>query len=405
VVRPTVDELRAAVDVEPQGDSDLIGVSATWTSPEGAVALANEFAGQIVARRREASRAEAERAIDALNGAIASSTDDSGQAQSLKERIAQIEVLKRLDDGGLRLVRPADSAVQTSPRPLLYTVTAAFVSFVLGLGLVALLAVFDGRIRDERELTELISAPVLARIPSAATPGQDAGTASVRQRREFIEAFHFLALNLQLLNSGQGGSVVAVTSPEPGDGKTTVVAWLATLLSGDSDVVAVDFDLHDPQLHPFLSALTQSEEEVLAETSDEHLGNGFNRRPGQSRLRVVLGGDHSSPLSGVTAEAQPQNVLERLRATADYVLVDTSAICAFASATAVAAAADGVIFVVDLKRIRRRELQYAKTQLANARANVIGIVLNSSDGVDRAYTVPAAVARRAGSRAPTGSTT
>jgi Mrp family chromosome partitioning ATPase len=41
-----------------------------------------------------------------------------------------------------------------------------------------------------------------------------------------------------------------------------------------------------------------------------------------------------------------------------------------------AAAADAVILVVDLERVRRRELVSAKKQLANARANLLGIVVN-----------------------------
>jgi Mrp family chromosome partitioning ATPase len=52
-----------------------------------------------------------------------------------------------------------------------------------------------------------------------------------------------------------------------------------------------------------------------------------------------------------------------------------------ADASAVAAAVDGVILVVDLERARRRELLTAKRQLANARAKVLGIVVNRT-GVD-----------------------
>ncbi len=69
-------------------------------------------------------------------------------------------------------------------------------------------------------------------------------------------------------------------------------------------------------------------------------------------------------------------------------LVDTVPVSTVADASAVAAAADGVILVVDLDRARRRELLTAKRQLTNARANVLGIVINRS-GVDfPVYHVP-----------------
>jgi len=50
-------------------------------------------------------------------------------------------------------------------------------------------------------------------------------------------------------------------------------------------------------------------------------------------------------------------------------------------ARTIAAAADGVILVIDLPQARRRQLLSAKRQLANANANLIGIVVNRA-GVD-----------------------
>ena len=57
-------------------------------------------------------------------------------------------------------------------------------------------------------------------------------------------------------------------------------------------------------------------------------------------------------------------------------LVDTVPVSTVADASVVAAAADGVILVVDLERVRRRELLTAKRQLTNARAQDLGIVVN-----------------------------
>jgi len=82
-------------------------------------------------------------------------------------------------------------------------------------------------------------------------------------------------------------------------------------------------------------------------------------------------------------------MLEQLRATADYVLVDTPTVSTVADASAVAATADGVILVIDLERTRREELLYTKEQLVNARANIIGIVLNRSSAHQRRHERPA----------------
>ena len=74
-----------------------------------------------------------------------------------------------------------------------------------------------------------------------------------------------------------------------------------------------------------------------------------------------------------------------LRNNADYVLVDTVPVSTVADASAVAAAADGVILVLDVERISRRDLLAAKKQLGHARADVLGIVLNRATVDYRGY--------------------
>jgi Mrp family chromosome partitioning ATPase len=98
------------------------------------------------------------------------------------------------------------------------------------------------------------------------------------------------------------------------------------------------------------------------------------------RLRVLTGDRHELP-AGLIARERLRHLFDQLRQDADYVLVDTVPVSTVADASAVAAAVDGVILVVDLERARRRELLTAKRQLANARAKVLGIVVNRT-GVD-----------------------
>jgi Mrp family chromosome partitioning ATPase len=80
--------------------------------------------------------------------------------------------------------------------------------------------------------------------------------------------------------------------------------------------------------------------------------------------------------TGLVARARLQQMFDDLRQHADYVVVDTVPVSTVADASAVAAAADGVILVVDLNQARRRDLLAAKKQLAHARAKVFGMVVN-----------------------------
>jgi len=100
--------------------------------------------------------------------------------------------------------------------------------------------------------------------------------------------------------------------------------------------------------------------------------------PGSSvapHLRVLTGSRHRFA-SGLIAKERLRVLFDQLREYADFVVVDTVPVSTVADASAVAAATDGVILVVDLERARRRELVSAKRQLSNAHAQILGIVIN-----------------------------
>jgi capsular exopolysaccharide synthesis family protein len=264
---------------------------------------------------------------------------------------------------------------------------------------------FDQRIQDEDELAAMVDAPVLARIPTAARGRRLARVGGGRQDTAFVEALEFLRLNLQLMSPGGGpkgiasggrrpnGSgrrsagrsaastpVIAVTSPMEGDGKTTVVSWLSHLLaSGAVDVVAVDMDLRRPTLHTAFELPEGTGDGVLSALLEGVDGAEQTRPTAQPHLRLLPGTGNASAVSGVLGKGRVRTLLDQVRRDADFVLVDTSPVTTVADSSAVAAAADGVILVVDLSRSSRRDVLAARQQLMNARATILGIVVNRAN--------------------------
>jgi Mrp family chromosome partitioning ATPase len=471
----TVEELQDAVSINAEGESDLVTVTARSDSPTRAAAVANAFADEIAAFRRETARADIQRAIDALRATLPTeppapgATDDATRA--VRDRLAQLEALKALQTGNVQVVEAATPPQhRSSPTPFRNAVIAALAALLLGVFLVVFRARFEDRVGDEEELTALMEAPVLARIPQVRDSQHltDAGSSS--EEPAFAEAFGFLRLNLDLIGHDGDVVVVAVTSPAAADGKTTVVAGLARSLAlSGAEVVAVDLDLRKPELHAYLHASSPpgrgvlqallesgfdgndngearsgstsdgrrefSDPELLDEEpathgrrySEEDIAAGLvelarwggHARPaarslkGSGRnipestlrrwkevhaetyadiqaargrgtlaaphLRLLAGNSRHQIPTGLVAPGRLRRMFDHLRREADYVLVDTVPVSTVADASAVAAAADGVILVVDLNRTRRRDLLTAKKQLANARARVLGMVLNRAE--------------------------
>jgi Mrp family chromosome partitioning ATPase len=480
----TIDEIKHAVKVDVTGASDVAAVTAKAETPERAARLANAFAGEIAAVRREAGRADIQRAVNALQAAAQATptpssggpaTSGSAVTRATRDRIAQLEALKALETGGVRVVETANPPeARTSPKPLRNAVIAGFVAAVLALFLVVLLARFDEHVHDEDELASLMEAPILARIPHGPHRRPLTQIQLRASDEAFLEAFEFLRLNLQLMGPEGRSRAVAFTSPTARDGKTMVVAWLArSLAQSGAEVVAVDLDLRTPELQTYfdpsddsgkgvLEALLQSQDadglpadkgpfgrrvysddeitaglvelarfdgnarraaralkladrdipestlrrwkdvhasryaEIRARGSEEFLAaadEAYSRDPAPAplpptvypRLRLLTGGDKPGLRAESIGRERLRELFASLRGAADYVLIDTVPISTVADASAVAAAADGVVLVADLERLRRRDLLAAKKQLENARANVLGIVLNRAPVGSVAY--------------------
>jgi Mrp family chromosome partitioning ATPase len=434
----SAEELKAAVTVRTTGDSDIGTVTAEWDSAAGAAEVANAFATQIVATRDEAARAGIQRAIDALNGALGAQAPDAPPAttRALQDRISTLQGLAAVDSGGVRVVEPATPPRErSSPRPLRNAVIAGFVALVLALLLVLVLARIEDPVSDEDQLTALVGAPVLARLPDA------------RNDAALADAFEFLRLNVQFQRRGDDGVAYAITSAKAGEGKTMVAGRLACALGASgAKVVLVDHDVRKPELNRHMNPYDEpadtfapaqdgkermwvtaepppngrrsyDDKQIEAALTQLALCDGDARRACRAlketglvvaestlrgwkavaELRAAWSGGadahvpHATLKPGVrllTVAERPalaalpsdrvrlRRLLADLKTSADFVIVDTVPVTAAADASAVAAEADGVILVVDLARLRRRDVVATTRQLANAQATIVGVVLN-----------------------------
>lgn len=282
-----VSDLNDAVSIEAAGTSDVVTVTAEWGSPTEAAAIANAFAAEIADFRRQAARADIQRAIDALKETMPEDSGVGGEPSpavlTTQTRLSELETLKALQTGNVQVVEQATPPEsRTSPTPLRTSLIAGLVALVLAVLTVLLLARFDDRISDEQELTALMGLSVLTRIPRVGQAHRLRRDWDGHDEPAFAEAFEFLRLNLELLGHDGDSLVVAVTSPAADDGKTTVVAGLArSLATSGAEVVAVDLDLRKPDLHTYFdtsSALGGGVLDAILESGYAENGNADPRQ-------------------------------------------------------------------------------------------------------------------------------
>jgi capsular exopolysaccharide synthesis family protein len=367
-------ELRSRLTLAPEGQTELITVTAAGDTGREAASIANAFGEVIVdARRREAQR-RVERVIQAIDASLAAPNVTPTAAQTLQARKEQLQTERRLQTGDVSIGVPATvPSSPSAPRPMRSALLGGFLGLLIGVGLALWLARYDRRLTDE-EIEEIVGAEIVARIPN------DSGSAL--DRRLYLEAFQFLRANLQLRFELRPWDerVFAITSPVPHSGKTAVAVGLAkALASSGFRVVAVDFDLRRPALHDRLGGwMSPGLADAILGTAGHKTLYQETSEPGVSLVAAgVLPPERAS--SAVVGVEQVSELYDHLRKAGDYVIVDTGPLMIGADSTVAASAVDGLLMVVDASSVTREQLSAAAEQLRGARAPVLGVVLNRTE--------------------------
>lgn len=380
----TAEDLAGDFTFEVLTGTNLIEITATADDPQRAAALANGYANSFV-RRQAASAGEDNReTIERLNGRIAvlaqeiaALGDGGSRPGAFAQAQVELDALQNSYEATQENVALQASTLAVSAEAIVPSAPArprTKLMLAVGLILAALAAVgagllrnlFDKRLRDEAELIELLGLQILARIPIR----PETGTV-----QNFDESLQFLSANLQLQHPEV--RIIAVSSPVPSDGKTTVVVGLGRALARTGgEVVAVDCDLRRPRLASTLgrnadrgvtNVLVASAEplELVLQTAEPGLGV-LPTGPLPPNPAVLLG------------TATFGHMTERLRDNFDYVLVDTPPVTVGAETSDAASRVDGVVLVVDIAQSNRDALVATRDQLGRAGARMLGVVLNRS---------------------------
>jgi capsular exopolysaccharide synthesis family protein len=170
---------------------------------------------------------------------------------------------------------------------------------------------------------------------------------------------------------------LVVTSASPSDGKTSVVANLATVLAqNEKKVVIIDSDLRRPRIHKVFALSNRLGLSDYFIRSSENL-SGVVKKTGTEGLCVITSGSLPPNPSELLNSAKMTEVLKLLASRFNQVILDTPPLLAVTDALVLAPRVDGVILVIDPTKTKRGALRHALEQLQSVNANLLGVVLNN----------------------------
>lgn len=402
-----------AVSVEP--NTEILSIAYSDPDPLRAQRLSQAFAEGYLSFRRSRSLDQLQSEIVAVDdrivateaeiadvraeiGALSQSSERDALFATRDSLIARLGVLQlqleelrsaaAIQTAGGEIVTPANlPSSPSSPNPVRNGAVGLLIGLALGVGLAFLRERLDDRLRGREDLEEHVGAPVLATVPRVGSwkRRKDVELAS-RSAPEgpVAEAYRTLRTNLQFIARDDRLQVLVVTSPALGEGKTTTSANIAlTIAQAGKRVIAVSCDLRKPRLHRFFGL--RNSIGVTSILSGQLSLTEASQRPGNPNLRLVSSGPaHPKPAELLTSDAM-ETMLEELRASADFVVIDTPPILAVADALVLAQRADGVLVVADASSTTRGALSLIRDQLEQVGATIVGTVLNNFDPAAARY--------------------
>lgn len=244
----------------------------------------------------------------------------------------------------------------------------------LGIGLVLLRDYLDDTFHTAEEIERYLHADVLAGVPRYAS---ELGHA-------VVEAYQNLRTALLFARQGDSGHVVLVTGTAPGEGKTTTILNLASLLAASGErTLVVDCDLRRAQIH---NRLGVSREPGLSDVFLHHSRAESLVRPTTTpNLFAITAGQLPPNPPAVLGRRDVGAFFESLRTSFDWVLVDSPPLASVTDGYLLARHADTVLLVIQFNRVDKRLVKRSLAALRKATSNVLGVVLNALDMKSERY--------------------
>jgi len=363
----------------------------------------------------EYSNLEAE--VAALEEAIA---ENEGRILALNQQGVQYNILRRefetnreLYDGMLQRLKEIgvaagaqennialiDSALRPG-YPVLPDISrnlsiALLLGLIVGVGLALLLEFLDSTVHRTEDVEKLVGRPVLGLIPivklseqrkksGTTTRAEDRAVShysELHPKSAVSEAFRSLRTSLMFSTPQGMPKTILMTSPGPGDGKTTNAINLATVLAQNgAKVLLIDADLRKPRLHrDFSIQQSPGVTNRIAEVSSQEVATSSIIPTTTEGLFVMPSGNQAPNPAELLSSDRMRKIISMSARAFDHVIIDSAPILGLADALVLSRCVDGVILVTSAGKTSKESIRTSTRRLVQVQAPLLGVVMNRID--------------------------
>lgn len=301
-------------------------------------------------------------------------------------RLTQLQLTPNSDIYNAKTIVEAAPGIKVAPSLAPTMALALAFGFVAAVALAYLAEWTDNGFHHPDEIRDRLGLPIVGHIPFL--PPSPAADSTVEDhlcvyhapKSPQAEAFRGLRTTLYFSVRGGGHQIIQVSSPNQGDGKSTVIANLAIAIahSGKS-VVLIDADFRRPMIHELFHMDSRGFGLASAIQGQVDLERVVRPGPISGLSLIPCGPRPEQPAELLTSPRFPE-LLARLREQFDFVLIDTPPLLAVTDPAVVASRVDAVLLALRPSKKCRPTAERAKEILTSVGANILGVVVNDIAG-------------------------
>jgi capsular exopolysaccharide synthesis family protein len=317
---------------------------------------------------------------------------NEGMFVNVSGQYADMSVLKQSQFGFGRILDTGlvpNSPV--SPNKKILLLIGLMLGGVLSAGFIAIREFFDNSISsmDELKLTSLpmlAAVPVLDKVSKRNQKSFKNSTGKIPDELVLLrDRTHVASESIRRLKNNiiyQHGDIppktIAITSPEKGDGKSTVVSNLGVAFAEEGyKTLVIDTDFRRPKLHNYyglpnengLTDYLEGKLPVQKILKDTDLGY----------LKMISSGTQTDRPESIVSSKEFKQFLKKMEDVFDVIILDTPPFGIISDSTTLLKDASVTLLVTKYRKTNRGVFLKTVEELERINANVSGIVLNGFD--------------------------
>lgn len=330
--------------------------------------------------------------------AVTTNPEISAALCNLMAQVAPDFLIRVVGAGSVEIIDPAvANYTPISANIPKNTMLGALVGAVIAIGFIFVIDFFDDTVKDPAEISDLFDKAVLGEVQNIVPEGsskrkKNKNGNSDRAPRKLLtdknipfsvtESYKSIRTNILFSLGTSNNNVIAVSSANPSEGKSTASANIAIAFAQTSSrVLLIDADMRKPVQHKsFRLSNTKGLSTLIVNMStfDESI-----KKTSVENLDVLTSGPMPPNPSELLASAHYTEMLNKLSKVYDYIIIDTPPINVVSDAMIMSNNVSGILLVLKYGSTTYGDVSEAMKQFELANTNLLGFVLNDIESSGR----------------------